>query len=204
MSTLPFVKRSLVLVVLAGVLLLPALVQGQAPATSAEVDVRDVQFSKVRAPRGGGNWLEAVIELNVRANTGAGVYGRWADRVEVELSIGIERRDGGFSFYRSGAELVAIEAGKANVRFYLPAEIVRREQIGSSPYAYVVKVTVPGAPKPAGRVSSVLQAPGALKSFEDRVLQAADRNDGVLVPQYESPFEREYGGDTPSFVRRRG
>jgi hypothetical protein len=41
-----------------------------------------------------------------------------------------------------------------------------------------------------------------LRTFKDRVAQAAPLNDGVLVPQHLSPFVHMYRGDTPSIVRR--
>jgi hypothetical protein len=169
-----------------------------------EVDVTTVSFRNVQPDNGGEGWLEAVVELNVGGTPGAGVYARNVDRVRVTLSISIKTRDNDFDFFRATAEAVSLRAGRASVRFYLPPEIVRREQINGTPHAYLVELAAKGRPLPAGsgNASSVLQSAEVISSFKDRVVRAAPLNDGILVPQYDSPFEHSYGNDTPSFVRR--
>jgi len=183
---------------------LPTLT-AQPAADGAQVEIRRVQFNTIRPPNGGGSWLEAVVELNVSAGSGGGAYARFADRVRVSLSLSVRKRSEGFEFYRSSAEAVALEAGRAAVRFYLPPEILAREQISTDPFAFLVELAVGGRPV-AGETgmlaSPVLSAPEVQRNFRDRVAQAAPMNDGILVPQYESPFADSYGGDTPSFVRR--
>lgn len=170
----------------------------------AEVAVQDVSFRVARPASGGAGWLEALVELDVRAGADGGVYARYADRVQVTLSLSVRKRNGEFEFYRASAEAVSVEAGRAAFRFYLPPEIVQREQINTDPYAWMVEVSVRG--RPAGSVpatmATVLRSAEALRSFRDRIAQAAPLNDGVLVPQYDSPFAGDFGRDTPSFVRR--
>jgi hypothetical protein len=174
-----------------------------APAVP-EIAVRTVEFAMVRPPNGGDAWLEAVVELDVRGTPGAGVYARFADRVEVAFALSVRRRDGEFEFFRASAEAVSLEAGPAYFRFYLPPEIVRREQLGTDAAAFAIDLACKGRPLAAGaeNVSALLRSPEALRSFRDRVARAAPFNDGVLVPQFESPFASQYGGRTPSFVRR--
>lgn len=183
-----------------------AAAQAQAPAAEgASVDVRAVKFGSIRAPGGGDTWTEAVVELGVTPATDGGAYARWADNVRVTLSLGVRKRGGDYEFFRATAEAVALEAGRASFRFYLPPEIVQREQLTSAePYAWLVELTVKGkavVPAP-GQASAVLATPEALRSFKDRVARSSTLNDGVLVPQAESPFAAAYAGDTPSFVRR--
>jgi hypothetical protein len=179
------------------------------PASSGqpEVEVRSVKFSNVRAPGGGTDpWYEAAIELTVRGETPAGATApsRFVDRVQVSFGLGVRTRGGEFDFYRSSAEAVSLEVGRAVVRFYLPPEIANREQISGEPYAFSVDLAVRGRPLVAvpSAVAAVLRSPEALRSFKDRVTRAAPLNDGVLVPQFETPFAGLYAGDTPSFVRR--
>jgi hypothetical protein len=171
-------------------------------AQGAVVEVRSVKFATVRAPGASEPWLEATVELAVTAAPGGGQASRFADRVQVMLNLSLGAEDSGF--FRASCEAVALEAGRAAVRFYLPPEILRREQVNTDPYAYAAEVIVRGRPVPlsAGAISSNVRSPDALRSFKDRVAQAAPLNDGVLVPQYLSPFAGVYPGDTPSFVRR--
>jgi len=180
--------------------------QAQAPAgEGATLDVRAVKFATVRAPGGGATWTEAVVELGITPSTDGGAYARWADNVRVTLSLGVRKRSGDYEFFRASAEAVALEAGRASIRFYLPPEIARREQLGSvEPYAWLVELTVKGkavTPVP-GHASTVLASPEALRSFKDRVARSSTLNDGVLVPQAESPFAAAYADETPSWVRR--
>jgi len=168
---------------------------------AAEVEVRTVKFSTVRQGGGGSGWLEATVELAVRGGTGGGPYARFVDRVQVSLSLAVRKRTEGHEFFRSSTELVSLEAGRAAVRFYLPPEILEREQVNTDPYAYLVDIAVRGRTV-ATAASPVLRSPDALQSFKDRVAQSAPGNDGILVPQYESPFMMENPGDTPSAIRK--
>ncbi len=166
-----------------------------------EVEVRSVRFASVRPPNGGDAWLEALVELNVRGSAAGGTYGRFVDRVRVSIGLSIRKRGEGYEFFRSSAEAVSLEAGRAAIRFYLPPEIIRREQINSDPHAHLVEVAV-GGREVTTSVSALLRSEEAVRSFRDRLAQAGPANDGVLVPQHESPFANEYPRDTPSMVRR--
>jgi len=171
----------------------------------ARVELRSVKFAQVRAASGGGTWTEGVVELGVIASSEGGTYARWAGPVRVALQIAIRKRSGEFDFYRATAEAVALEAGRASFRFYLPPEIARREQLTSAePHSWLVEITVAGQPQSAGpaHASPLLASPDALRSFKDRVARQATLNDGVLVPQQDSPFADAYAGETPTFVHR--
>ena len=180
-----------------------------APAVPAvPVEVSAVKFSNLRAPSGSpGNWYEAAVALNVRPAHGAPA--QMVSRVKVILllafdlpgTLGGERR---IEHYRAEAECVALEPGRADVRFYLPAEIVKRDQLHGDPRQWGVEIIVDGRPLPASRSAypGNLATADARKAFQKRVATAAAANDGVLVPQYLSPFSAEYPRATPSFVRR--
>ncbi|MFM8337821.1 MAG: hypothetical protein ACKODK_19870 [Opitutaceae bacterium] len=177
-------------------------------APGAPVEVSAVKFSNLRAPGGSpGNWYEAAVALNVRPAHGAPA--QMVSRVKVILllafdlpgTLGGERR---IEHYRAEAECVALEPGRADVRFYLPAEIVKRDQLHGDPRQWGVEILVDGRPMPAARAAypGNLATADARKAFQKRVATAAAANDGVLVPQYLSPFSAEYPRATPSFVRR--
>lgn len=195
---------------LAGLLVPETAVAQTDAAAGAAVEVRSVKFAMVRPELGGDAWLETQVEVNVIPDPGAGVYGRFADRVQATLLLSVRKRDNDLAFFRASAEAVSLEAGRAMFRFYLPPEILRREQINTDPHAYAVELAVGGRVQPItpSAVSSELRtgdpqrAAALIRTFKDRVAQAAPRNDGVLVPQYLSPFAGMYRGDTPSFVRR--
>ena len=201
---LPIVRS---LALLAGVLTSPCVFAAPAGA-GLPVEVSAVKFSNVRAPGGSpGNWYEADVALIVRPAHGAPA--QMISRVKVSLLLtfdlpglsGAERR---FEYYRAEAECVALEPGRADVRFYLPAEIVKRDQLHGDPRQWGVELAVDGRPVPPARVaySGNLSGADARKAFQKRVAAAAAANDGILLPQYLSPFSGAYPRDTPSFVRR--
>ncbi len=173
-----------------------------------EVEVSAVKFANVRAPNGVvGNWLEADIALIVHPAPGAA--GAMVSRVRVGLLLGFElpalagseRRT---EHYRAEAECAALEAGRIDVRFYIPPEIVKRDQLHTDPKFWLIEVTASGRAQAPGRVSAspALANPEARKNFQQRATTNATPNDGLLLPQYLTPFAGEYPRATPSFVRR--
>jgi hypothetical protein len=120
---------------------------------------------------------------------------------ELPAAAGSERRT---EFFRADAECVALEAGRADVRFYLPPELVKRDQLHGDPRWWGVELTADGKPFAAGRTaySTNLAAADSRKNFQARAGTAAAANDGLLQPQYLTPFANDYPRATPSFVRR--
>ncbi len=167
-----------------------------------------VKFSNLRAPHGSaGNWFEADIALEVRP--APSTAGRMVSRVRVTLTLGFElpAPPGGerrIEFYRAEAECVALEPGRADVRFYLPPELVKRDQLHGDPKFWGVEVAVAGRAVPAGRGNYVASLPAgeARKSFQARAATGTAANDGLLQPQFLTPFALEYSRTTPTFVRR--
>ena len=173
-----------------------------------EVEVSSVKFANLRAPNGSpGNWFEADIALEVRPTPSTS--GRMVSRVRVTLTLGFElpAPPGGerrLEFYRAEAECVALETGRADVRFYLPPELVKRDQLHGDPKYWGVELTAAGRAIPAGRGSYPASLPTAeaRKSFQTRAATGAAANEGLLQPQFFTPFVHEYPRATPSFVRR--
>src|SRR5262245_33490690 len=112
--------------------LLPSLLLA-AFAAAQEVEVTTVRFTNLRAPTGSnGTWMEADIQLSVKPPPNA--PRDIVSRVRVALLIGFElpARTGAerrIEHYRAEAECVALEAGRNDVRFYLPPELVKRDQL---------------------------------------------------------------------------
>jgi hypothetical protein len=173
-----------------------------------EVEVSSVKFNNLRAPNGSvGNWLETDIALEVRP--APSLPGHMVSRVRVTLTVGFElpAPAGGerrIEFYRAEAECAALEAGRADVRFYLPPEVVKRDQLHGEPKYWGIELAAAGKALAAVRssYSPSLPAADARKNFQTRAATAAVANDGLLLPQYLTLFANYYPRDTPSFVRR--
>ena len=190
--------------------LLAFLLGALVASAAQEVEVGSVRFTNVRASNGAnGNWLEADIALNVHPATGS--PGQMVGRVKVALLVGFElpgapgseRR---LEHYRAEAECVALEPGRANVRFYLPPEVVKRDQLHGDPKFWTVEIAAGGRAVPASKASASpsLANPEQRRSFQSRASTAAAANDGLLQPQYLTPFVNDYARATPTFVRREG
>lgn len=179
-----------------------------ATASAQEVEVTGVKFANLRAPNGSnGSWFEANVALMIRPAPGS--VGQMVSRVRVAVILGFElpapvggeRR---IEHYRADAECVALESGRADVRFYLPPEIVKRDQLHGDPKYWGVEVVAGGKALPAAKGAYVgtLASGEQRKNFQSRAGAAAAPNDGLLQPQFLTPFVNEYPRATPSFVRR--
>ena len=179
-----------------------------APARAQEVEVATVNFSNVRAPTGSnGTWHSTEITLTVKAVPGN--PSQMVSRVRVSLLQGFElpataAAERRLEHYRSEAECVALEPGRAYLRFYLPPELVKRDQLRSQPKFWGVEITVEGRPMTpsSSAYSTTLGTAVQRKNFQTRGGAAAAVNDGILLPQYLTPFVDEHPRATPSFVRR--
>lgn len=177
-------------------------------AAAQEVEVLTARFNSVRAPNGApGSWLEAEVALSARPAPNS--HGQMVSRVKILLIVGFElpgtagseRR---IEHYRAEAECVALEPGRANVRFYLPPELVKRDQLHGDPKYWGVELSVGGRVQSAVKsaYSPALASVDARKNFQAKGGAAAAANDGLLLPQYLTPFALEYPRATPTFVRR--
>ncbi len=179
------------------------------PVAGAEpVEVSAVRFNSPRAPNGGTEpWIEAEVVLAVSVAPDSG--SRAVSRVGIALTLGWElpASAGGarrVDYYRAEAECVALETGRATVRFYLPPELVKRDQLHGTPKFWAVDCAVAGRPVPAAKSSrsAALADAVARRAFQTAAAAAAPANAGLFVPQYLTPFANEYARATPSFVRR--
>src|SRR6185436_17409012 len=105
----------------------------------------------------------------------ASAPGQMVSRVKVSLLCafdlpglaGAERR---LEHYRAEAECVALETGRADIRFYLPPEIVKRDQLHADPKYWGVEILAAGRPIVASRAAyaAALATADARKNFQTR------------------------------------
>lgn len=191
--------------VLACVLALPWA--GAAPGPGPAVEVMSLRTNRVRPPNGGNPWLQTTLALNVRPPGGATSPVVSAVRVALLMAFDLPGPAGAprrAQAYAATVECVALEPGRVEVRFYLPPEILKRDQIRADPSFWGVELTAEGEALPAARTaySANLGAPAARTDFQRRWAAAAAANDGILQPQHLTPFALEYPRATPSVVRR--
>ncbi len=182
-----------------------ALALRAAPPTG-EAEVGTVRFKLVRPASGAADaWLEADVVVNAHPSPGsaAGLL----PRVRLTLTLAPEIVMAGaprqLEFFRASAEAVALRAGLNSVRFYLPPELVLRDALRGDVRLWRVEVSLVGGKNGAStRFSTALGSAEARKAFAAQAAAAAAENDGLLLPQYLTPFAPEYPNATPSFVRR--
>lgn len=175
-------------------------------STQPEAEVNNVRFRQVRAQGSTNPWIEAEIVLQVRGNADDPVNPRWVSRLKTDLHIAYSlRRDGEtrIDYYRASATAVAVEAGRTVVRFYLPPEVVKRDSLSTTPDFWLVVLGAGDRELPlrANNASSSLDAPDRAQRFRERAAAEAPVNDGILVPSYDSPFDDQSRGDSPTFIR---
>ena len=171
----------------------------------ASVGVREIEFNKVDEYSSEGEWLECAIEVDVRRDASDRLRKRpeYIDDLVVNLTLGIEvesyrQRQRGFEFYTSEASLVSLKEGRHFVRFYLPPEVVERDRIGSGIRYFLVRLARTGETLHE-YASDDLRRPDIRESFLGRVEGESSKNDGLLLPQWKTPFVTAYSDDTPSF-----
>ncbi len=170
---------------------------------AGSVAVREVEFTRLDAGGRSGDWLECAIELEVRRDTQdrSRRDPDFVDDLSVTLMLGVELARGrgeGFEFYRAQADFVALKEGRHFARFYLPPEVVERDQMKQEVHSFLIQLSVAGE-LVSESVSRQLERPQVRDSFLARVDAESGRNDGVLAPQNQSPFLLSYPRETPSF-----
>ena len=173
------------------------------------VEVAGVKFNSVRA--GSGAWYETEIEIQTRPGVAADNK-QFINRVKVTLSLGVfsVKSPAGAkvpdTYYRASVEAVALEAtgGKTAFRFYLPPEIVKRDQVTGDQKFYSVELSVDGKTLPPTKTSVSFTTLGnaqVLESFRAKIASDAAVNDGILLPQYLTLFAFDPSRPSPTFIR---
>lgn len=189
--------------------LAPSFAQTTPPPAAPPIEVASVKFNSVRA--GSGAWYETEVEVQARPGSGADNK-QFINRVKVTLNLGVfsVKAPAGSkvpdTYYRASAEAVAIEAtgGKTVFRFYLPPEIVKRDQITGDQKFYLIELFVDGKALPLTKYHfpvATFSKPEIVESFRSKVSGEAGANDGILLPQYLTPFAFTGSPPAPSFIR---
>lgn len=187
-------------------------VSAQTPpaAPAVDIDVASVKFDNVRTNSGA--WYEILVELATKPGAGADNK-RFLNRVKVTLNLGTFSAKAGSgtkapdTYYRASAEAAAIEAtgGRVTYRFYLPPEIVKRDTLTGDQKFYLVELSVDGKAVPFNKAThinaNVIPNAGVLESFRSELSAKAPANDGVLLPQYLTPFAFDGNRPSPTMVR---
>lgn len=206
----PLTCRALLCVGVAAFAALASSFAQTAPAvTPPPIEVTGVKFNPIRA--GSGAWYETEVEIQARPGAGADNK-QFINRVKVTLNLGIisVKAPAGAktpdTFYRASAEAVAIEAsgGKTMFRFYLPPEIVKRDQITGDQKFYLIELFVDGKALPLTKYhypAASFTKPEYVESFRSKVSGEAGANDGIMLPQYLTPFAFTGSPPAPSFIR---
>ena len=194
---------------LAAVTLQPVIAQTPPPAAPTVIEVAAVKFTPIRA--GAGTWYEAEVEIQAKAGSAVD-NGNFINRVKVTLNLGVfsVKAAAGSkapdTYYRASAEAVAVEAGggKTSFRFYLPPEVVKRDKITGDLKFYLIELFVDGKALPLTRFhfpAATFTRPEIVESFRGKISAEAGVNDGILLPQYLSPFAFDGSRQAPSFIR---
>lgn len=176
-------------------------------APAASVSIKAVDFTPAVPPGMAEEWYEVVIELEGETRE---LEAR-LDPLQVGLELAFRVRAEGreeFRFFRAAAEIVVPAMGdEVAVRFYLPPAIMERDELRREPFAWRVRLSQGGQvwPQTPASYSDALKSPPAAESFARRLQTEAERQDGLLVPIYLTPFYVAESGrleDSPSYLRR--
>lgn len=201
----PLIVRSLLWTGLMAVAaMLSSSVQAQSAAPVDQVEVAGVKFNYLRQPNSTSAWQEAEIELTAKP---AVASKKFVNRVKVTFSMAVEPTTPGsakaLDFYRASAEAITLESGRSFVRFYLPPDIVKRDGLRGDPKGWLVELSVAGTPVPHVRTSgsATINDRPALESFKSKITSEAAVNEGVLMPQYLTPYAFDSSRPAPAFLR---
>ena len=180
---------------------------GAKPADlSKNIEVAAVRFNNVNPPGGGaaGAWHEVEIEIKIKPEATKDAS-RFVNRVRATLTLGTEVVGSAkrIDFYRATAEATTLEVGSSFIRFYLPAEIVRRDSLRGESKYYAVELAVAGQVLPMGKANHTANPAvmPSVQTFLVKALSEAPANDGVLLPQYLTPFANDATRPAPAYVR---
>ncbi len=180
--------------------------------------VKDVKFfqGKFSGPNA---WNRVEVVVDPRANPDPQASNkRWIDKVKVTLTIGYKGEKSksaeDWNYYRASATILTLEQNQPrSVFFYLPGDVVKRDQLRKDPDVYYVDVEV------AGTAQAIFDARGLLipdqkaavskellkKADYDGCKGFADRgvlnSTGILRPQYLVSFYDKVSDFSPEFVR---
>jgi len=172
-------------------------------SAASVVQVDRLEFDKV----GRDEWLRCRLQLNSTGNPIEHARNaRFLDSLKIHLYLSFEDRKNGFSFYCSEVEVVTLEQGQSYIiDFFLPGQVVKRDRLGTTPFAYLLEFEVSGfgLPFDSSFASANMAGESARASLIKKVNDARNSNDGILLPSYLAPFHltMEYEAQYPPYRR---
>lgn len=186
-----------------------AITTAQAQGTTDEPSVAVARIDFDDTDFGGASpedWIRVRVELEAQRNPNPeSKTPNWVDDIEVTLNLAYQDRDNDREFhcYRSEATILTLEIGERRpIFFYLPWDIVERDNFDREPFGYLVELRVGGEELPITKdnTSRTINKREALEGFRSIMQQNAPNNEGVLRPQYLVYPEREHS-QSPTFKR---
>lgn len=197
---------------LCGLLALSPVVSAQTRGGAAPVpaEVQEVKFAEsalngaVKMPMGRMEVrIRAIDNAKLLADPAAIVPNKaWVDKIKVTVTVAYETSSGSakkagqagpvLAFYRSAATIMTMERGtNGSIYFYLPGEIIKRDNLKREPYAYLVELDVDGTAVPLDpkMFSKNLKTPQDVAGFKEMADRGALDTAGVLRPQYQVRHE---------------
>jgi hypothetical protein len=202
--------RLLVVIGISACAFTPAVSLAQTPAAEASVPLAVVKQIKiennVRPPFGDpAPWFEAEVQVEARPG-GRATSGEYLDKVRCTFYYAYRATRGAESpilIYKTTVDAVSVEGGIShNFRFYLPPAIVKRDKPGSEGDFYYAVLEVDDKPQTVAPQAASRSMPKDPQNFIARANTDATKNEGVLLPQYSTPFELDPKRPMPAYVRR--
>jgi hypothetical protein len=191
-----------------------------APSTpDRAVVVKDVKFAQTRMNGMATNpWNRVEVVVDPKSNSDPKATNkRWVDKVKVTATLVYKipnRPAEEWNYYRSTATVLTLEVNSPrSVFFYLPGDVVKRDNLRKDPDHYFVELEV------AGTQQAIFDARGALVNEQRNAVSRslvtkadfegakgfADRgsmlNAGILRPQYLVDIVEDVARFSPEFVR---
>lgn len=137
----------------------------------------------------------------------------WVDKIKVTLIVAYSVAKKGptssapaaaktdaYAFYSASSTILTMQRNtKGSVFFYLPGEIIKRDQLSPTPEAYLVDIEVDGKPQPPALSSKLKTSPVEESGFREMAGQALFKTAGILLPQYNVPDDRR--PPSPALIR---
>jgi hypothetical protein len=163
--------------------------------------VKDVKFFQNKLGGQINPWNRMQVEVTASYNPDAKALNKsWVDKVKVTVNQVYKTKSAkpdDWNYYRSSATILTMEVNQPRtISFYLPGDIVKRDNLRKEPDFYYVQVEVAGNEEPLfdvkGNViaeqSRAIHHELVQKKFFDAAKDAADRcsgnNAGILRPQF--------------------
>lgn len=175
--------------------------KGQTASGKSAITVKDVKFFQTKLGGQINPWNRMQVEVSANNNPDPKALNKnWLDKVKLTVTQIYKTKSAkpdDWIYYRSSATILTLEVNQPRtVCFYLPGDIVKRDNLRKEPDYYFVQVEVAGTEEPMfdakGTIipeqSRAVHKDIAQKKNFDAAKDTADRsvgnNPGILRPQF--------------------